>query len=214
LTRRSREIAPPDIAHAMSRVESEASRMTTLVEDLLLLARLDAGRPLDLAEVDLTALAVDTLSDAHAAGPDHAWSLGLPDEPVVVRGDGARLHQVVANLLANARTHTPPGTAVKLSLSQTGEYAMLSVRDDGPGISPELMPDIFQRFSRGEESRSRVAGSTGLGLAIVAAVVAAHRGRIDVSSLPGNTMFTVTLPLHGERQDRSQIPASLTSNAV
>lgn len=214
LTRRSREDAPPDIAHAMSRVESEASRMTTLVEDLLLLARLDAGRPLDQGEVDLTRLAVDALSDAHAAGPDHLWKLGLPDEPVVVSGDGPRLHQVVANLLANARTHTPPGTTVKLSLSVAGDYAMLSVRDDGPGITPELMPDIFQRFSRGEASRSRVAGSTGLGLAIVAAVVAAHGGRIDVSSLPGNTMFTVTLPLHGQRQDPSQTAASFTSNAV
>lgn len=213
LTRRSRQLAPPDISHAMSRVESEASRMTTLVEDLLLLARLDAGRPLERADVDLTALAVDAVSDAHAAGPEHHWDLGLPDEPVVVQGDGARLHQVVANLLANARTHTPPGTRVKLSLSRAGDYAMLSIRDDGPGISAELMPDIFQRFSRGEASRSRAAGSTGLGLAIVAAVVAAHGGRIDVSSLPGNTLFTVTLPLHRERQDRSQSPASLASNA-
>ena len=91
---------------------------------------------------------------------------------------------------------------------------MLSVRDNGPGIPAELMPDIFERFCRGETSRSRVAGSTGLGLAIVAAVVAAHGGRIDVSSLPGNTMFTVTLPLHGEPQDRSQNPASFSSNAV
>ncbi len=214
LTRRSKEIAPPDVAHAMGRVESEANRMTALVEDLLLLARLDSGRPLDHAEVDLTRLALDSIGDAHAAGPDHDWSVGLPDEPVLVDGDEPRLHQVVVNLLANARTHTPPGTKVKLSLSVAGNYAMLSVRDNGPGIPAELMPDIFQRFSRGEASRSRVAGSTGLGLAIVAAVVAAHNGRIDVSSLPGNTMFTVTLPLHGQRQDRSQSPASFTGHAV
>ncbi|MDQ2836274.1 MAG: HAMP domain-containing histidine kinase [Actinomycetota bacterium] len=209
LTRRSREIAPPDIAHAMSRVESEAGRMTTLVEDLLLLARLDAGRPLESAEVDLTRLAVDAVSDAHAAGRGHRWNLELPEEPVLVLGDGARLHQVLANLLANARTHTPAGTDVAISLAQQGHNALLSVRDNGPGIPAALMPDIFERFSRGEQSRSRAAGSTGLGLAIVAAVVAAHDGRITVSSLPGDTVFEVTLPLLGNRQATSQTPASL-----
>ncbi len=204
LTRRSREVAPPDIAHAMSRVESEAGRMTTLVEDLLLLARLDAGRPLEAAEADLTRLAVDAVSDAHAAGPDHSWQLDVPDDPLVMQGDGARLHQVLTNLLANARTHTPAGTQVRVSLSQQGDRAILAVRDDGPGISPTLMPDIFERFSRGEPSRSRTAGSTGLGLAIVAAVVAAHGGRIDVTSAPGNTVFTVTLPMHGNQQASPQ----------
>ncbi len=214
LTRRSRQTAPPDIAHAMSRVESEAGRMTSLVEDLLLLARLDAGRPLDRDEVDLSRLAVDALSDAHAAGPDHRWELELPDQPVIVPGDGPRLHQVLANLLANARTHTPPGTSVRLALSRYADHAVLSVTDDGPGIPAELMPDIFQRFSRGEQSRSRAAGSTGLGLAIVAAVVAAHGGRIDVSSAPGDTRFTVTLPAHGIPSDSSQSPASNAWQAV
>ncbi len=208
LTRRSREIAPPDIAHAMGRVESEASRMTALVEDLLLLARLDAGRPLDAAEVDLTRLAVDAISDAHAAGPDHRWNLELPDESVSIIGDGPRLHQVLANLLANARTHTPAGTAVTVSLAVQGNSALLAVHDNGPGVPAELVPDIFERFSRGEQSRSRTAGSTGLGLAIVAAVVAAHGGRISVSSLPGDTTFTVMLPLQGNRQASSQTPAS------
>jgi two-component system OmpR family sensor kinase len=214
LTRRSRQVAPPDIAHAMSRVESEADRMTALVEDLLLLARLDAGRPLDSEEVDLTRLAVDALSDAHAAGQDHRWDLELPDQPVVVQGDGPRLHQVLANLLANARTHTPPGTVVRLALGRTGDSAVLSVTDNGPGIPAALMPDIFQRFSRGEQSRSRKAGSTGLGLAIVAAVVAAHGGRIEVSSAPGDTRFIVTLPVHGNRSERPQTPASLAGQAV
>jgi two-component system OmpR family sensor kinase len=214
LTRRSRQVAPPDIAHAMSRVESEASRMTALVEDLLLLARLDAGRPLDRAEVDLSRLAVDALSDAHAAGPDHRWDLDLPDQPVIVQGDGPRLHQVLANLLANARTHTPAGTAVRLSLSRHDQYALLSVTDNGPGVPAELMPDIFQRFSRGEQSRSRAAGSTGLGLAIVAAVVAAHGGRIDVSSAPGDTRFTVTLPVQGIPTEGTQSSASLAGHAV
>ncbi len=214
LTRRSREVAPPDIVHAMSRVESEAARMTTLVDDLLLLARLDAGRPLESAEVDLTRLAVDAISDAHAAGPQHRWRLDVPDEPLIVRGDAARLHQVLTNLLANARTHTPAGTKVEISLRRQGNFAVLAVRDDGPGISAALMPEIFQRFSRGEESRSRKAGSTGLGLAIVAAVVAAHGGRIVVTSRPGDTAFTVSLPIHLDRQTAAQTAASLAGNAV
>ncbi|MGI8664490.1 MAG: sensor histidine kinase [Jatrophihabitans sp.] len=213
LTRRSREVAPPDIAHAMSRVESEAGRRTTLVEDRLLLARLDSGRPVDSAEVDLTRLAVDALSDAHAAGPEHRWQLEVPDEPVTVPGDAPRLHQVLANLLANARSHTPAGTVVTLSIAVQAETVTIAVRDNGPGIPATLMPDIFERFARGEESRSRTAGSTGLGLAIVAAVVAAHHGRIVVTSQPGDTLFTVSLPLHGDRQAASQTPASLTTQS-
>jgi two-component system OmpR family sensor kinase len=140
-------------------------------------------------------LIVDTVSDAHIAGPGHEWSLDLPDEPVVVTGDEARLHQVLANLLANARTHTPPGTSVTTSLmqSEAGEV-VLTVADDGPGIPEWLQPEIFERFARGDTSRSRRGGSTGLGLAIVAAVVKAHRGTIDVRSGPGATVFTVTLP--------------------
>jgi two-component system OmpR family sensor kinase len=200
LTRRSREVAPPDIAHAMSRVESEAGRMTTLVEDLLLLARLDAGRPLEAAEVDLSRLVVDVLSDAHAAGPNHHWHLDLPDDPVLVIGDQARLHQVVANLLSNARNHTPAGTNIRVSLSTQGNIASIEVADDGPGIAPHLVGDIFERFSRGEQSRSRAAGSTGLGLAIVNAVLNAHQGSIAVQSQPGRTVFTVSLPMHGGRQ--------------
>lgn len=208
LTRRSREIAPPDIAHAMTRVEAEASRMTTLVEDLLLLARLDAGRPLASDDVDLTRLVVDVLSDAHAAGPDHQWHLDLGEEPVTVRGDAARLQQVLVNILGNARSHTPAGTNIWMSLAELDGTAVISVRDDGPGISAELIPEIFERFSRGEESRSRAAGSTGLGLAIVAAVVTAHRGHISVQSRPGETIFTVRLPMHGSVQATSQTPSS------
>src|SRR4029453_11532055 len=110
---RKRDDLPDDVAHAMSRVESETERMTQLVGDMLLLARLDTGRPLERQQVDLSRLVVDAVSDAHIAGPDHQWLLDLPNEPVVVgSGDEARLHQVLANLLANARTHTPPGTTV------------------------------------------------------------------------------------------------------
>jgi two-component system OmpR family sensor kinase len=142
--------------------------------------------------VDLSALVVESVGDAHVAGPDHRWRLDLPDEPVVVDGDGARLHQVVANLLANARTHTPPGTEVTVGLRNNGQ---LTVTDNGPGIPVALQPHIFQRFARGDTSRSRTAGSTGLGLSIVDAVVVAHGGRVSVQSAPGRTTFTVTLPL-------------------
>jgi two-component system OmpR family sensor kinase len=195
LTRPSRADAPPDLAHAMERVESQAIRMSSLVEDLLLLARLDSGRPLEREEVDLSLLLVEAIGDAHATGPDHRWDLELPEEPVVVAGDGPRLHQVVVNLLANARTHTPPGTQVTVTLDVEHDAAVVTVVDDGPGVPASVLPDIFERFTRADTSRSRTAGSTGLGLSIVAAVVNAHRGQIWVDSVPGHTCFTVRLPL-------------------
>jgi two-component system OmpR family sensor kinase len=194
LTRRTREPVPADVAHALRRVESEAARMTTLVEDLLLLARLDSGRPLEAADVDVTALVVDAVSDAHAAGPDHRWSLDIGDHAVHVTGDQQRLHQVVANLLANARVHTPPETTVTVGVRRSGGLVELTVADDGPGIPPELRPVLFERFARGDGSRSRAAGSTGLGLAIVDAVVGTHGGTVSVDSEPGRTVFTVALP--------------------
>jgi two-component system OmpR family sensor kinase len=195
LSRRSRAPISDEIAHVLSRVESEAKRMTLLVEDLLLLARLDAGRPLAHDPVDLTMMVVDAISDAHAAGPRYYWQLDLPEEPVFVVGDGARLHQVLANLLANARTHTPEGTTVTVRVGSTPDAAIMQVIDSGPGIPPELQPRIFERFARGDSSRSRAAGSTGLGLSIVHAVVTAHRGSVSVQSVPGQTVFTVVLPL-------------------
>lgn len=204
LTRRGGHDLPPDVRHAMDRVESESARMSTLVDDLLLLARLDSGRPLVHAEVDLSRLVADAVSDAHVAGPQHHWQLDLPAEPVLVTGDAARLHQVVVNLLGNARTHTPPGTTVTARLRGDRRSAVLSVRDDGPGIAPELLPRVFERFARGDSSRSRSAGSTGLGLAIVSAVVAAHHGTVAVSSPP--TTFTVRLPT-GTPPDRSAVTA-------
>jgi len=194
VTRRGRVPVPPDVAHALRRVESESTRMTALVDDLLLLARLDAGRPLATGPVDLSALLVDAVGDAHVAGPTHRFALDLPDEPVAVTGDGARLHQVLANLLANARTHTPPGTIVTARLGNDNGHAVLSVVDDGPGIPATQQPEVFERFSRGDSSRSRTGGGTGLGLSIVAAVVAAHRGTVAVESRPGHTEFTVRLP--------------------
>ena len=195
LTRPRRPELPDDVTHALERVESESVRMTGLVEDLLLLARLDAGRPVEHKPVDLSELLVAAVSDAHAAGPTHRWELDLPQEPVIVMGDRARLHQVAANLLANARTHTPPGTRVAVRLAPHAGQAVLTVSDNGPGIPAELQPDVFERFARGDGSRSRAAGSTGLGLAIVAAVVDAHGGTVSVKSAPGDTVFTVRLPM-------------------
>jgi two-component system, OmpR family, sensor kinase len=183
------------VAHAMSRVQSETERMTHLVEDLLLLARLDSGRPLERESVDLSRVAVDAVSDAHVAGPDHQWELDLPEEPVMVLGDAARLHQVLTNLLANARVHTSPGTVVTTRLGSNGTHAALSVCDNGPGIPEQLQSEVFERFARGDTSRSRKGGSTGLGLAIVSAVVKAHSGTITLDSAPGHTDFTVRLQL-------------------
>ncbi|MFD7897334.1 sensor histidine kinase [Streptomyces sp. NPDC059743] len=232
LTRRGRERPGPDTRHALGRIESEAERMTGLVEDLLLLARLDAGRPLSYENTDLSLLVVDAVSDARAAGQDHHWRLELPepDAPAaVVQGDASRLHQVLVNLLANARTHTPPGTTVtaRVRRSDAGPRSdvgpsgsgpdgwspagcssavVLEVQDDGPGIPSALLPHVFERFARGDASRSRAAGSTGLGLAIVQAVVTAHGGTVDVRSVPGRTVFAVRLPASSDQQQPSYQP--------
>ena len=194
LTRRETDPVPPTVSHAIGRVESEALRMQELVEDLLLLARLDSGRPLDREPVDLSLLAVNAVSDAHAASPDHTWELDLPEDPVEVPGDEARLHQILANLLANARTHTPSGTRVVTRVRPEGQLVRVSVCDDGPGIPEPLQPTVFERFTRGDDSRTRAHGSTGLGLSIVAAVGHAHGGRVELSSRPGETVFSVLLP--------------------
>ncbi len=189
----------PGLHHALRRVDSESGRMSRLVDDLLLLARLDAGRPLAHEAVDLTRLAIDATNDARVAGPQHRWLLDLPDEPVIVAGDQYRLHQVLANLLTNARVHTPPGTTVTVRLipaSPAGQSGgvELTVSDDGPGIPPELQDSVWERFARGDSARSHKAGSTGLGLAIVAAVVTAHQGQASVASRPGKTTFRIWLP--------------------
>ena len=215
LARRHPGPVPPDIAHALSRVESESARMSVLVDELLLLAQLDAGRPLASAPVDLTRLAIDVTSDARAAAPDHKWRLELPGEPVMIRGDEYRMHQVLANLLSNAGRHTPAGTTVTVGLALAAgpqrpgrddraaapggaagaeSWVAVTVTDDGPGIPAGLLPTLFERFVRGDSSRSRAAGSSGLGLAIVDAVTAAHQGQVSVTSQPGRTCFTIVLP--------------------
>ncbi|GGS72770.1 HAMP domain-containing sensor histidine kinase [Streptomyces cinerochromogenes] len=188
---------PPKVTRALERITAESARMGEMVDDLLLLARLDAGRPLERRPVDLTHLVLDAVTDARAAGPGHRWTLDLPEEPVTVPGDAHRLHQVVANLLANARWHTPVGTEVTVTLETDGEQARLSVADDGPGVPADVRPTVFERFTRAEHRRRPDAsgGGAGLGLSIVAAVAQAHGGSIGLESRPGATTFTVTLPL-------------------
>ena len=187
------ERRPDDAAavrQAVSKVGVESQRMSALVEDLLLLARLDAGRPLDHEPVDLTMLLLEAVTDARVVAPDHHWRLELPDEPVEVTGDARRLHQVVTNLLTNARKYTPPGTTVTVTADDRG----FSVHDDGPGFPPDLVHHAFERFTRGDAARTREVGSSaGLGLAIVQAIVAAHGGTVSLRSEPGDTLLRADL---------------------
>ncbi|CAB4737259.1 unannotated protein [freshwater metagenome] len=173
---------------ALAKVDEESKRMTSLVEDLLLLARLDAGRPLVAETVDLTSLLLEAVSDARVLAPDHIWRLDLPDDVIEVRADEQRLHQVITNLLTNARKHTPPGTTVTVAADAGG----FSVHDDGPGFPPDLVDRAFERFTRGDAARHR-EGGVGLGLALVAAIVDALGGRVNLRSRPGDTTVQVQL---------------------
>ena len=206
---------PEEATYALERVHSESVRMTALVEDLLLLARLDAGRELRREEVDLVGLLVDTVADARAAGPDHDWQLDLavleppadatpeeaedflPEPPLVI-GDEARLRQVIVNLLANARVHTPAGSHVTTTLAREGDTLIVRIHDDGPGIASDVRDRLFERFARGDSSRERRTGSTGLGMSIALAIVQSHGGSIDVASSTApedhGTTFSVRLP--------------------
>ncbi|THJ08171.1 HAMP domain-containing histidine kinase [Nocardioides sp.] len=178
-------------AVALAKVEEESARMTALVEDLLLLARLDAGRPLASEAVDLTRLLLEAVDDARVVAPDHRWQIALPDdgEPVEVTGDERRLHQVVTNLLTNARKYTPARTTVTVTVRRDG----FDVHDDGPGFPPDLVDTAFERFTRGDAARHRSDG-VGLGLALVQAIVAAHGGAVSLASTPGDTLIRITLP--------------------
>jgi two-component system, OmpR family, sensor kinase len=194
LIERERVQVPEPVAQSLHRIQSESVRMGGLVDDLLLLARLDDGRPLEREDVDLTRLAIDTITDAQAAGPDHHWQLDLPDEPLVVTGDTTRLHQLIANLLTNARVHTPPGTNVTLAVLPRPDDVEITVTDDGPGVPPQIQPAVFERFTRADAARGHANGSTGLGLAIVAAVANAHGGDTTLDSHPGRSVVAVRLP--------------------
>jgi two-component system, OmpR family, sensor kinase len=188
---------PEQLGLAMRRIEDEAARMGVLVDDLLLLARLDHGRTLERDPVDLSRLVDDAVADARAVEPERPITVDRPEAAVVVPGDDVRLHQVVANLLANARVHTPPGTPVNVRVSLENGDAVVAVADQGPGMSPEAVSHAFERFYRAEGSRSRKHGGAGLGLAIVAAVVSAHGGSVGVTSQLGHgATFSVRLPVH------------------
>lgn len=198
----------PEGRSALERLLAQAQRMGGLVDDLLLLARLDAGRAPDTEPVDFDEIVAEAVMDAMAAGPEHRWILDVRQQPVTVRGDGLQLSQVVGNLLSNARKHTPPGTEVRITLERHEHQAVLTVDDDGPGVATELQEHLFDRFARGDTTRTFQdstskaqpgEGSTGLGLAIVRTVVEAHGGHASVQS-PRNgkghgTQFTVSLPL-------------------
>lgn len=191
-----------EAAKLVRRIEDEAARMGLLVEDLLLLARLDQERPLDQEPVELRVIAIDAVQAARAVAPERAISLEIvPDSGrLVVLGDDARLRQVVGNLMTNAITHTPPDASVTLRLwSENGSFGVIEVTDTGNGLSPEQAERVFERFYRADAARTRRTGGsagTGLGLAIVAALVAAHHGTVQVESEPGRgTTFRVRLPL-------------------
>lgn len=189
----SRRTGRDDPDQILAKVESEAGRMSTLVEDMLLLARLDAGREVDRRPVDVTRLLVEAVNDARVIDPERQWRFDVPEEPVAVTGDEQRLHQAVTNLLTNASRHTPPKTTVDVRL-RVDDKVRIEVHDDGPGIDPALVPTIFERFVRGDSSRTRASGGAGLGMSLVRAIMHAHHGTASVESRPGDTTFTLTLP--------------------
>jgi two-component system OmpR family sensor kinase len=184
----------PDVEEALGRISAESLRMGALVDDLLLLARLDSGRPLHRAAVDLTRIVLDAVIDAQALDSDHHWQLDLPEREIVVDGDENSLRQVVVNLLGNAVEHTPTGTRTTITLTEDDQVATLVVADNGPGIPAAFLPHIFERFARADSAREHTSGESGLGLAIVEAIAGAHGGTITVTSQPGATAFTLRIP--------------------
>ncbi len=222
LYRQGAAAEPADVARAFRRVEDEARRMGLLVDDLLLLARLDQQRPLDQRPVDLLTLATEGVGDMRVVAPDRRIELeviGTPDRVPVVVGDEARLRQVLGNLLANATSHTPAGTPITVRVGTTndadGPHAFLEVADQGPGLDDEAAAQVFERFYRGDASRSRAAGGTGLGLSIAAALIAAHGGRITLQTSPGaGATFRVQLPLAPEPVGAAEAKPSPATSQV
>lgn len=195
---------PDALDDAMRRTEQEAIRMGGLVDDLLALARLDQGPPLELVEVDLAEVAADAVADARAVDPERVVEL-VATGSVVVRAEEAKVRQVVANLLGNALVHTPTSAAVTVSVGRADGWARVAVADDGPGMAPDVAARAFERFYRADPSRARHQGGSGLGLAIVEATVRAHGGEVDLASAPGaGTTVSIRLPLpaDGHRSDR------------
>ncbi|MFI5509405.1 sensor histidine kinase [Mycobacterium sp. NPDC051804] len=202
LTRQDGPSLPSTTEYALGRIESESRRMSTLVSDMLLLSRLDERRGLHFERVDITEVVHDAINDVAVTAPEHTFVAELPEDDIWIWGDRANLHQIITNLLVNARVHTPAGVTVTSTLRSLGDTVELSVADDGPGIDPQLLPDLFGRFVRADKARSRATESSGLGLAIVASIAKAHGGRVGVESRPGRTEFVVTLP--------AMAPAALT----
>jgi two-component system OmpR family sensor kinase len=207
--------APEETASLVKRIEDESRRMGLLVDDLLLLARMDQERALLLAPVELRVLAAEAVDAARVMDPNRRIDLAVaPDAgQLTVTGDDARLRQVIGNLMSNALAHTPPGTPVELRLRRDVEHAVLEVADEGPGLDPAQQERVFERFFRADPARTRRASghvSTGLGLAIVAALIQAHHGTIEVDSEPGKgAVFRVRLPLVeivDEPDDQSEDP--------
>ncbi|MDR7087607.1 two-component system OmpR family sensor kinase [Aeromicrobium panaciterrae] len=192
LSRRTGRADPDEI---LAKVESEAGRMSSLVEDMLLLARLDAGRELERHDVDLTRLVVEAVNDARVVDPKRKWTFDVPDEPIIVSGDEQRLHQAVTNLLTNASRHTPPKTVVTVRMRVEAAEVVIEIHDNGPGIAPDLLPTLFDRFTRGDSSRTRASGGAGLGMSLVEAIMHGHGGTASVTSEPGNTTFALRMPI-------------------
>jgi two-component system OmpR family sensor kinase len=191
---------PDDLERSMTGITRESERMSLLVEDLLLLARLDEGRPLERELVQLDDVVSEAVDTARTVEPERPIETSI--EPAVVLGDRDRLRQIVDNLLSNVRDHTPPETPVTVRLASPNGAAVIDVEDAGPGLSTEEAERVFERFYRADESRSRASGGVGLGLAIVAAVAQAHGGSVAAASDPGRrTTFTITLPLAKEPND-------------
>ena len=186
---------PEDLARVFTGIRRETERMGDLVADLLLLARLDEARPLNLEPTELVLTAAHAIETAEAVEP--GWPVRLvAAQPVEVAGDGARLRQVLDNLLGNVRAHTPPGTETVLTVSETDGLAVIEIADNGPGLPAERTDRVFDRFYRGDSSRSRESGGSGLGLAIVRAIVLKHGGSVAAANgATGGAVFTIRLPL-------------------
>jgi two-component system OmpR family sensor kinase len=199
LFERGAALNPDDLERSMTGIRRESERMSLLVEDLLLLARLDEGRPLERTATALDGIVTEAVDAALAVEPDRRITTEI--EPVLVLGDRDRLRQALDNLLANVRSHTPAGTPVHVRLAVSGDVAVVEVADAGPGMNPDDAARVFERFYRTDKSRARASGGVGLGLSIVGAIVEAHGGRARVTSTPGKgATFTVEIPLAPTKQ--------------
>jgi two-component system OmpR family sensor kinase len=198
LFRRGADRRPEDLARSMSAIEGEASRMGVLVDDLLLLARLDQGRPLERDPVDLGAIAAEAVEAARAIDPARDVTLDI-DGDLTIHGDAGRLRQVFDSVLDNARVHTPEGTPSRVRVVRERDEVVISVADEGPGLPDDVRSRVFERFYRGDPTRSRERGGSGLGLSIVAAIVRAHGGSVAAEDTGRGATFTLRLPVDGVR---------------